>query len=403
MRIDPAHPGNARSISLFLRGSKRILASAVMAVVAGIASACSLLTEPGVAGEDCGPLPYFTALPVSPADIDLVAVFGGLGAPASTLPKAHSGFLLNKIDVPVFSPGNLQVTSVRRTTYVQSPNREGKFDYAVFFKACKDVEGWFGHLTTITAAIPDEARDCETYSTFDETVEACSSDVDAALTTGMHIGTGGLSIELGLVGLDFGLLDNRVSNFYVNAGRYPKPTFNSVCPYAYFDSANRETLFSLIRDGARPYEAAEGEPRCGTMAVDVAGTAKGVWAETGVTGSVTADQTRFITLADYPYRPEERLALSLGPVELGARVAMVPKEATGRVNRPFEQVSEDEILRCYTPSPETDRQIGESWLLSLSAARTLTIERIGHGLSPSPCVDDPASWAFTEAALTFVR
>jgi len=124
---------------------------------------------------------------------------------------------------------------------------------------------------------------------------------------------------------------------------------------------------------------------------------------TRVTGSVAGDERRFITLADYPYRPEERLALSLGPVELGARVAMVPKQATGLVNRPFEQVPEDGVLRCYTPSAETDFQTGDSWLLALSPSRTLTIERIVHGASPSPCDDDPASWAFTGAALTFVR
>ena len=47
---------------------------------------------------------------------------------------------------------------------------------------------------------------------------------------------------------------------------------------------------------------AAGEPCCGTMEVDVAGTAKGVWAESGV-GPVAGDECGYITLADYPYRP----------------------------------------------------------------------------------------------------
>jgi len=94
-------------------------------------------------------------------------------------------------------------------------------------------------------------------------------------------------------------------------------------------------LYAKLQDKGRPGLVPAGEPRCGTMLVDVVGTAKGVWAEPTVTTPVAGDETRYITLADYPYRPQDHLALSLAPQVLGARVAVVPRASAGRVNRAF--------------------------------------------------------------------
>ena len=172
----------------------------------------------------------------------LIAVVGGLGAPGHTLPTAHSGFGLARENVPVSSPGRIQIAKVRRVTYLSSRTREGERDYAVFFDVCEDVEGWLGHLVSLAPSIPDNAggTGCETYSTSDETVESCEVDVDDfVLEAGDPLGTGGLSAARGFLALDFGLLDARVTNFYVTPSRYPIPTLHAVCPYEYFDAANQ--------------------------------------------------------------------------------------------------------------------------------------------------------------------
>ena len=126
----------------------------------------------GLAEEGCGALPYFTATPVPLPAVDFVAVIGGLGAPGHTLPTAQSGILLEREGVAVVAPGRIQINSVRRVTYQLSPTRQGERDYAVFFSVCDDVEGWFGHLTSLAPGIPDNAAGsgCQTYSTSDETV-----------------------------------------------------------------------------------------------------------------------------------------------------------------------------------------------------------------------------------------
>jgi hypothetical protein len=276
----------------------------------------------------------------------------------------------------------------------------------VFFSPSEDVEGWFGHLTSLAPGVPDNASgsNCQTYSTADETVESCSLDVEGlTLEAGDPLGTGGLSAARGFLGLDFGLLDRRVSNFYVTPARFPEPTFRAVCPYDYFDDANRAWMLAAIRDPARPLQVPAGEPRCGTMEVDVAGTAKGVWAEQGVTGQVQGDETRYITLADYPYDPQQRLALSLGPTALGARVAIVPRETTGRVNRAFEHVSPDGLTYCYEVAESADYSFGLSWLLAMPSAGTLQLELIQHPGAPSPCDSSPDGWQLGAGAVTLVR
>lgn len=352
----------------------------------------------------CAALPYFTALPVPVQDIDFVAAIGSLGAPGHTLPTAHSGFLVKRVGVPVTSPGDLHIKRVRKVTYVSSPNRQGEQDYAVFFDLCEDVEGWFGHLTTLTDAIPDGSGNCQRYNTPSETIENCEYNVSGVtVAAGAPLGTAGMSVELGLLGLDFGLLDERVTNAYLNPSRHPQPTFNAVCPYDYFDAANRTTLLALIRNPSRPSHGSFGEPRCGSMEVDRAGTAKGVWADPAVAGPVAGDERRYLTLADDPYRPGDQLALSIGPQSLGARVAIVPKESEGRVNRRFEDVLADGTIHCYTPTAETGPGQGDSWLLAVSASETLTIERIGLEGPAGPCGDDPDSWVFSANAATFVR
>lgn len=366
-------------------------------LLAGLLAACGGNGLVGPAAENCGDGPYFSALPVAMVDIDAITVFGGLGAPGHTLPTAHAGIHLQTEGARVYAPGAIQITGLRRTSYLVSPNRQGREDYAVDFHVCKQVSGWFGHLTSLSAvvAVPEgDWQDCQLYSTAEETVETCvSRPRDVTLDAGELLGTSGMSIELGLMGLDFGLLDTRVTNFYVAPSRHPQPTFHAICPWNQFVPTVREQLYARLLDTSRPGLVPAGEPRCGTMEVDVAGTAKGAWVLEGVQPQ-PGNETTWITLANYPYRPEDHLALSLGPASLGARTVMVPRLATGRVNRAFEHVADDGLVYCYTGDPFYS---GDSWLLGLTGSASLSVRHLSHAPGDSPCHADPATWSLTGA------
>ncbi len=361
--------------------------------------ACRSATDEG---EPCGVPPYFTVLPVALSDLNLITVVGGLGAPGHTLPTAHAGIYLARPGVTVRSPGLIEVTKLRRTSYLVSPIRQGQSDYSVEYRVCRDVTGWFGHVTTLSSSIPEDDldwRECKTYSTSDETVQQCVAAPDnLSLDAGEVMGTAGMSANV--LGLDVGLLDARVNHVYVSPQRFPYATFHAICPWEQYDAASQAALFSKLFDPTRPQTPASGTPRCGTMQVDVAGSAKGVWAEQGVTGQVAGDERRYITLADFPYRPQELLALSVGPTTLGATVAHVPRLTSGRVNRAFEHLTPDGAIHCYGPGGINN---ASSWFIAVTSATSLSIERVTHASSAGPCLADPTTWAFSTARVLMVR
>lgn len=375
-----------------------------------VAVALLLVVGCGRGGEDvlgpdsqaCGSSPYFTVLPVDLSDVNLIAVWGGMGAPGHTLPTAHSGFYLKTEGAQVRSPAAMKVTRLRRVRYLQSPNRQGVEDFAAEFQVCREVSGWFGHLTSIASALQvPESRwgGCQTYSTATETVQSCSAPLEAVtVAAGQSLGTGGESIALGLMGLDFGLRDTRVNNFYITPSRYPMDTFRSICPWDQFTPVLRDQLYAILRDPSRSGMTPGGDPRCGTMEVDVPSTAKGVWVVQGASPQ-PGNETDYVALADYPYRPQEYLTLSLGPASLGARTVVVPRQPSGRVNRPFEQMTSDGQVYCYGLDPFYPTT---SWLIGMSAATELRIRQVNHASGASPCLADPGTWSLT-GAVSLVR
>jgi hypothetical protein len=365
-------------------------------------AACGGVDLVGPANEGCTTAPLFSVSPVAMPDIELITVVGSLGAPGHTLPTPHAGFYLATEGAVVRAPSAMQILTIRRTTYVRSPNRQGVQDYSTYFQVCKDIGGWFGHLTTLSASIPisDGWKECKTYSTNIELVEMCTATLKrVTVTSGQELGTSGLSKALGLMGLDFGVTDSRVDNGYVANWRHSDNTRKAICSWDRFEPGVRAQLYAKLKDPSRTSSVAAGEPRCGTMQVDVANTAKGVWAPPSATSRLQGDESAYITLANNPYRPEDQLALSLGPPTLGAAVAVVARgSATGRVNRPFESVTADGVVYCYGPDLQRP---GVSWLLSMTGPNALSVKRVDNFTS-SICSAPASTWSIA-GATTFVR
>ncbi|MCC6242977.1 MAG: hypothetical protein IT353_09055 [Gemmatimonadaceae bacterium] len=381
---------------------KTIIAITITALAAATITACDGVDLVGPAAESCTTAPLFTVSPVEMRDLELVTVVGSLGAPGHTLPTPQVGFYLETEGAVVRAPSDMQIIAIRRTTYVRSPNRQGKQDYTTEFQVCKQIGGWFGHLTTLSSAIPITGgwKECERYDTSIETVESCTAKLKGVtVTAGQQIGTSGLSKSLGLMGLDFGLTDSRVDNGYVANWRHSDPVRRAICSWDRFEPTVREQLYGKLKDPGRTTAVPSGEPRCGTMQVDVANTARGVWAPPTATSPLQGNETAYLTLANYPYRPVDQLALSLGPDILGAGVAVVARgSATGRVNRPFELVTADGLVYCYGPDL---RSPWLSWLVSMSGPSALSIKKVENFVA-STCESPPSTWSMT-GAVNFVR
>jgi hypothetical protein len=377
-------------------GRASAFAAALLVAAVVLLDACKGDSITGPQGESCGAGPYFTLLPVGASDLSGVAIFGGVDAPGHTLPTDHGGLFFSSEGLTLRAPGDIAVTSLRRVRYSGPSVPPGQEDYAIFFQVCSELTGWFGHVVALSPTwSPGTVTygDCQTYSVIWATVESCEArNLDIKVLAGTDLATTGAVTDVGMV-------DQRVTNFYVSPWRFPPGTIHAVCMWEQWDDVNQEILLSKLHDGLRPDVVATGEPRCGTMEVDVAGTAKGVWAETGVTGQLGGDETRVMALVNYPYRPQAELSLSLGPASLGAQVGIVPRETSGRVNRAFEQVTPDGLIYCYGPSV----LMNSSWLLKVTSATALQIEHVPHGPGESPCSDDPGTWSLGGNAVSMVR
>ncbi len=368
---------------------------APLAMAAFLLGACGdSITGPQA--ESCGPGPYLSVLPLPEVDLVGIPVHGGMDAPGHVLPTPHGGLFSDRANVPLRSPADIAVTRLRRVRSLGPSVPPGDEDYAIFFQVCDELRGWFGHVVSLSPRFAPETveyTDCQTYSVPHADIESCeASGLDIKVSAGDDLGTFDFVVDMGME-------DRRVTNFYVSPQRFGGPSHH-VCMWEQFDAALQAVLFSKLGDPQRPHVVPTGEPRCGTMEVDVAGTAKGVWAEEGV-GPVGGDERGYIALADYPYRPQQEQVLSLGPEGLGARLAVVPRGGSGRVNVPFEQVTPDGLIYCY--GPEVDPPSSGSWLLRLTSETELMIEWLAHGTGASPCEDDPVTWSFGSGAVPMVR
>ncbi len=354
-------------------------------------------TAPFVA---CGDAPLFTALPVPATSILAATPLGNLGPPVHTIPTDHVGIYLTGTGVPLSSPGAMTITGVTRATYLVSPARQGASDYAITTYVCDGITMVLGHIQTVVPAIENAAGDdCVTYSTVNETVEQCrSTRTNMSLTAGQLIGTvGGQTAGA----FDLGLYDTGSPVFFVNPSRYSLLTRSAVCPYDPFAPDLRDQLYAKLGD---PGMLSSGEsPQCGSMQVDIAGTARGVWVTQSNPITQSGNESFFAVLAPHPLFPQSRQAFSLGPASLlmitGPGSTGYPLMTTGRVNRRFADVAEDGQIYCYTHSGTATF----SYFVRLSSTTVLSIEKITHAAGASPCNNSPSTWSLSGSAIAFIR
>lgn len=384
------------------------VAAALPILVSVLLPACSDPWDPS--SEPCEPGPYFTELPVAAEAINYFLVLGQFGPPGDVFPRGQTGLQLTSAALtPVRAVGDVEIIFVESSRWLASPTRPGHTDYSLTFRipGCQVITGNYEHIAELEPRFAEHlARaTCDVYSTESETLEACGTRVNIPVSAGEVLGQAGGT----MTGLDFDLFDERVTFDFVAAHRYPMAR-RAICPQPLFVPTLRD--FLLDRTGSQ-HVRRTAEPRCGTMEIDVAGTAQGMWVLDGHDVTLTAATfDRFFALAPSAFEPDRYHTLVTA--HPGFRVSpwgyinwYFELQDTGRVNRPFPVLPPDGTLFCYRPDSDSVYRLHietASILMALGADGKVTLERRDHAPGESPCfVQEPGEWAFSGAAIRLMR
>jgi hypothetical protein len=321
--------------------------------------------------------------PVAVSSIATLTPLGNLNPPGHVFPTEHQYMYLPLGEagltevVHIVAPGHLFLVEVASSEHVGA----GFTDYDLTLAPCDGVSFRFGHVATLDPALAatigaPAGGDCETYETGGETYHRCRQAVRVELQPGTPIGTAGGNP--GQYALDIGTRDTRKPPApYANPAGY-EPFLYSSCFLDYTDAGLRADLLTKVERTA--------EPRCGTHAQDVAGTAQGNWRREG---SPTFPEDPHLALVHDMIQPTA-VRLSIGTSLAAASGVWSPTTTgTGRANRDPQDVTADGGAWCW--------DLGTRRLVvGMPTASTLRAE-----VQDGACGVDP--WTLGTLAVDFAR
>lgn len=326
----------------------------------------------------------FTSFPVKEGEYVAITPLGNLNPPGHTFPTDH-------LYVEVFDPRNVQAYTLDKQkallapadmviNSIQSSEEVGGItDWAIDFSRCKDVKGKFGHVGSISEKLKTEiakqTNKCNEYQTGGHTYRSCKYEtLKIQVKNGEQIGTAG-SQRSGM--LDIWLSDYREPQVKrANPDRWGSGRNDVSCFLDYYPSAQKNQYYELLRgpNGGKRIK----EPRCGTVEVDISGTAQGVWFY-NLVGQVQGEDPHLALAFDNIETDKQVFSVGNSASSAGissGRYSFVPK-SSGKVNRDFSQVSADGSVYCYDTK---NNGASKAILLTLPTAEKL---RIGKAATSS--------------------
>lgn len=355
--------------------------------------------------QTCEPGPYFTHLPVEQDAIATFNVIGQFHPPGDIAPNGQTGLQLKSKELtPIYAVGEIEITLLESTHWLESPTRQGHTDYTISFEisSCRQIYGNYEHIASLEPQffelLEGDDVNCEVSSTPEETVRQCGINVRIPVEAGTVLGQAGGTTT----GLDFDLFDRGHENFFVS-DRFEGPILWAICPQPLFIDSHRDFLLSITGLGDQRRTV---EPICGTMEVDVEGTAQGMWVLDGHDVKWNFDNyDKFFALAPDFMEPDKYHLLATAHEKFrmdpfGYLNFYFPIEEEGRVNRRFSELPSVGSIYCYMPKQfET-----VSFFIAFGSDGKVSLERIDHEPRQSPCrVQTPDQWEFSESALLLMR
>lgn len=333
------------------------------------------ITEPTTTLAECATTPMFQ---YSPVDTSLLSKIVPIGRVSSThiFPTPHMYFYVqadndgNTVLANVLAPMDIIITKIDLREYFEADayNQDGtlihrKYDYAIDFDICLEMEGYFIHLATIDDKLS------QIIGSFNE--EECSEirnpggvfpfkscdkkDLQIAISSGEVLGTiGGVGcVSQGCYNIDVGIQDFRFTHNFINNDHYQTvhvDHLHAVCILDYMSNESVKTAMQLKVEG---YDSSSSftDQNCGTTMHDVAETIQGNWFNST---DVSAREEYHIALVPQ-HTDATQGVLSIGNFvsELESDLYYFSFASSGRVNRKFSDVTADNQIYCYEATTTT--------------------------------------------------
>jgi hypothetical protein len=340
----------------------------------------------------------FDSLPIDMNLVRGVDPLGHVQPTGHTFPSDHIYYYSSTSTVtPVYAPGNIHITAVATSSNLSAIPVHT--DYTVTFYSCREYRSVYGHVKTLTPALLSQVgamSRCDTYQTGGNTFQLCTADTNIEMHSGDLIGYTAISSAL-----DFGSADSRVTLSYVSPNRRGPYQLHTVCPMDYFTPALKAQMEARtgLFDGA--FQRVN-PPICGTIAQDVANSAKGYWYHPG---SPDNPEDPHLSLIDNNvFAPKQTISVGNSlPNGGGMWTIFDPVSGPGQfVDRQFSEVTSDGNIYCYDTfidplgNPAFTNYV---FILQMPTATTLKFEKV----TPAFNCAAVAPWTFGGNAVTYHR
>ena len=339
---------------------------------------------------------WLTAYPIMPHDTTNIVPLGNVNPSGHVFPTDHIYYYITKsepgnpnsapIEVPLYSPGNLRITSIDVSENVT----DGYSDYSLTFQPCDEISFKYSHITTLAQKFLDQITppytNDNTYTTGGKTYHLYKKTVAMDITSGEEIGTAGGRAEQNA--LDFYAYDELASLTFANASRWTNSNSRyTACPIDYYSADKKAVMQAKL--GNESYQRTT-EPVCGKIDQDIAGTAKGHWF---YPGSPNTPEDPHVALIDYNVNPNYQtisMGTSMSASGMSSGSYNFTPQNSGSVDLDFALVNTGSGVVCY------DYTTGSKMLAELTSATTLRLEKQAGACGSGP-------WSFGATYTDFER
>jgi hypothetical protein len=291
---------------------------------------------------------YFTHIPTDLEKVDFIIPLGAAGGPAHVFPPDHVYFNMKDDGSgemqysPIYAPVGGYIGIIERQFFDKRDGKPIMPEYYFTLAPCKSLQIGYTHVRNISEKLKAAIRAVENDSTktacnlytFDGgfTSDNCNYKVEVWVEAGEQLAFSNK--------MDFGLHDYSRMQPFINPARYNDELY-TICPFDPYPESLKEQLLDLMGDfGVRR----TAEPRCGTIMLDIPGTAQGGWFGSPPTEKDLNNRVAMLIPMNYN--------TSINGIALGhafpqqGLLEFTPRDS-GTINRRFSGITPSETVYCY--------------------------------------------------------